>query len=121
MFKTKKNKIKDYLSGKMPLSSAFDILLRDYIDGTLMEKMKSWGVSELEIHIDWLDTYKCIDIQGSVKDGFMNIQIDPKKYIIGIGADEEDVEDSDEIVLDSVDDFYATVCKYISGGGDDPV
>ena len=111
MFNIKNNKIKAYLSGKKPLSDTFDVLLQDYIDGTLAEKMKSEGVSGLEIHIDWLDTYKCIDIQGKVKNGFMNIQIEPEKYLIGIGVDE--VDDLNELTLDSSEAFYSMLHKVI--------
>ena len=117
MFETKKKKIKNYLTkiepGKM---TAFDILLKEYIDGVLAEKLKEEGVSGIEIYIDWHDDYKCIDIQGKVIQNYINVQVDPDQFIIGIAEDE--VDDYNEYPLNSAEVLYEEIHKNIVGEGD---
>ena len=90
MFTTKKKKIQRYLEQKTDHKSTFDLLLSDYLDGTLKENLMSGGINNVEIHIDWLDDIKCIGIQGRYKEYFMDLQIYPKEFGFSFDLDEPD-------------------------------
>ena len=76
MFNTKKKKIQKYLSNKQNTTSAFDLLLTDYLSGVLKTNLTSLGIIKCEIHIDWLKNIKCINIQGKYNIYYINIHID---------------------------------------------
>ena len=66
----KKKKISEYLlvKQKTQIVTAFDDLLLDYLSGTLKDKLVNLEMKHIDIHIDWLPDYKCIGIQGKVKE-----------------------------------------------------
>ena len=90
MFTTKKKKILKYLSQKSETTSAFDIILSNYLDGSLKENLSSIGISKTEVHVDWLDTIKCIGIQGRYKSYYMDLQIYQTEFSISFNLDEAD-------------------------------
>ena len=94
MFSTTKGKIQKYLEQTtlQPLS-AFDLLLSDYLDGSLKEAFLSIGIKKVQIHIDWFDHIRCIGIQGRYKAYYMDLQIYPNEFSISFDLDEPD-EDS---------------------------
>ncbi len=113
IFDTKKKKISAYLASKDAGDlTAFDQLLTHHLDGVLAGNIKNEGASRVEVHIDWHDDYKCIDIQGKVKDYFFNFQIEPEGFIYGIGTDE--IEDYVNEKLTDRDGFYDTVHRVLS-------
>lgn len=103
LFQSKKKKIEKYLSGKSLALSAFDELLKDYLNGDLKEKLTRLEISEIEIHIDWLDDYKCIGIQGKYHSYYVDVQIEEKHFSVAYDKDEPDeprtyaLETSDQV------------------------
>jgi len=90
MFNTKKKKIQKYLSNKQNITSAFDLLLTDYLSGVLKTNLTSLGIIKCEIHIDWLKNIKCINIQGKYNIYYINIHIDIDEFSIAYDIDEAD-------------------------------
>lgn len=102
----KKKKISKYLSTKQTADnlSPFDIILSDYLSGSLDLKMCQLSVKRITIHIDWLADYKCINIQGTVDDYYLDIQIEPFSFSVAYDKAESDV--ATEYLLKSPADFY---------------
>lgn len=94
MLLTKKTKICKQLEAIGKDSwSAFERLLSDYLDGKLSEKLQQIGVEKAEIHVDFLDDYKCIGIQGKYKQNYVDIQIEETEFSIGCDPIEPDEHD----------------------------
>lgn len=110
----KKKKIKKYLQDKntTELLTAFDNLLNDYIQGKLTAKMKEVGISKVEIHIDWLPDYKCIEISGLYHQFIVDIQIESLEYTIAY--DEDEADESVTYSLENADAFYKEIHDKIS-------
>lgn len=109
MFLTKNAKIKcikQYLSEKQT-QSVFDKLLEDFVNCQLEEKLSNMGLQKIDIHIDWLDDYKCIAIQARRAKFYVEIQIYPSEFTIAY--DEDEADDDMEFELLSVNAFYETV------------
>ncbi len=88
---TKKKKIQKYLEQTADDNKcAFDFLLSDYLDGSLKENLTSIEIKKAEIHIDWFDDIKCIEIQGQYKDYYMDLQIYPDEFSLSFDLDEPD-------------------------------
>ena len=105
MLFSKKAKIRKYLAAIEPdKRSAFEQLLSDYLEGILQDKLLQAGVEKPEIHIDFLDDYKCIDIQGKCRQNYVNIQIEETEFTVGI--DPEEPNEPDLYPLDSKNQFY---------------
>lgn len=105
MFVTKKKKIKKYLEQKATDGKcAFDLLLSDYLDGTLKQKLAEMEISKIAIHIDWLDDVKCIGIQGRYHQYYLDLQIYQDEFTVSYDLDEAD-EDI-EHPLQSKEQFY---------------
>lgn len=102
----KKKKIKKYLDNIRTFTT-FDLLINDYIQDNLSMKIKEFGVSELEIHVDWLPEYKSITITGLYNQYTLEIQIESHEYTIAIDVDEAD--DYISYPLDSKDNFYKMI------------
>ena len=87
----KKKKITTYLQNLQETDrSAFDLLLADYLDGSLKIQLQTLGIRKIEIHIDWLDDCKCIDVQGKYQSYYLDLQIYPDEFIISFDMDEPD-------------------------------
>ena len=101
----KKKRISEYLSQKQNTQSAtpFDILLSEYLCGTLKLKLSEFNFRAINIHIDWLPDYKCIGIQAKFRDYFFDIQIETTSFSVSYDKDEPDdaieYEFKDEAVL----------------------
>ena len=106
MFQSKKKKIAGYLAGKADLS-AFDLLLKDYLERNLKQRLEEAGVTKAEIHIDWLADYQCINIQGRHGGDYVDIQVE--NDVFSIACDEDEPDDPVEYPLESVEAFYRTV------------
>ena len=112
MFNTKKKKIQKYLSNKQNISTAFDLLLTDYLSGALKTNLMSLGIIKYEIHIDWLKNIKCINIQGKYNNYYINIQIDINEFSIAHDLDEAD--DDYIYPLESKEFFYNKLTELIN-------
>jgi hypothetical protein len=95
MLFSKKKKIAAYLQ-RIPdgEKTAFDLLLADYLDGTLKNRLESMGITKLEIHIDWLLGYKSICLQGRYQQYYMDAGIDAEEYFVEFDLDEPDGEET---------------------------
>ena len=112
MFTTKKKKIQKYLEQKADDNKcAFDILLSDYLDGSLKEDLASIEIKKADIHIDWFDDIKCIGIQGRYKEYYMDLQIYPNEFNISFDLDEPD--DDTVYSLESKEQIYRVIDNMI--------
>lgn len=109
MFQTKKKKIKSYLENKQSAETltAFDVLLHDYLSGDLESEFEAIGLSGIKIHIDWLNDYKCIEVEGSYSKYLIEIQIEPSEF--SIAYDEDEPDDYKTYPLISKDDLFLEV------------
>ncbi|MBQ8410068.1 MAG: hypothetical protein IJY39_14520 [Clostridia bacterium] len=113
MFITKKKKIQKYLEKKAESDkNAFDLLLCNYLDGTLKTDLESLGITKNEIHVDWLDDIKCIGIQGRYKKYFADIQIYAKEFSISFDLDEPD--DDISYALESKEQLYRVISEMVA-------
>ena len=95
MFTTKKKKIQQYLSAKKDADkSAFDLILYDYLDGTLKDALVSMNIKNVEIYVDWRDALKCIDIQGKYKKYYFNAQVYADEFSISFDLVEPDEDET---------------------------
>ena len=113
MLMTKKAKIRKHLEaiGKDDWST-FEHLLSDYLGGKLSEKLQQIGIDKMEIHVDFLDDYKCIDIQGKYKRNYVDIQIEKAEF--SIGCDPIEPDEHDHHPLENEESFFATVSQKLS-------
>ncbi len=105
MFQTKRAKIAAYLRTAAP--SPFSALLSDWHSGRMREQLSQLGLTRPEFHIDWLDDYKCIGIQGRWGRRYVDIQIEPGSFLIAADAVEPD--EPEVFLLGSADGFYRTL------------
>lgn len=91
-FQSKSKKIRKYIDNKSENGTLtpFDELLCDYLSGELKNKMTALEIKRVEIHIDWLDDYQCIGIQGIHNHNFLDLQIESMEFSIGYDPDEPD-------------------------------
>lgn len=112
MLTAKKKKIEKYLEQKADdKKCAFDLLLSDYLDGSLKEYLASAGIKKADIHIDWFDDMKCIGIQGRYKEHYMDMQIYPDEFCVSFDPDEPD-EDA-VYSLESKEQLYSVLVNII--------
>ena len=104
LFKSKKKKIEQYLASKAHNYTAFDKLLADYQIGSLGKEIIQLGVEKAEFYIDFLDDYKCINIQGKYRGYFIDIQIEENEFSIAYDQDEPDEPQGYALV--TKEDFY---------------
>ena len=86
----KKKKIQVYLNSLGDSKSTFDLLLCDYLDGSIKKDLASVGFEKISIHIDWLDDYKCIGIQCKYQRYYIDIQIHNDEISVSYDLDEPD-------------------------------
>lgn len=112
MLFSKKKKIAAYLQGIPDAEkTAFDLLLADYLDGTLKSRLESMGITRLETHIDWHLGYKCIGVQGRYKMYYVDAGIDAEEYFVEFDLDEPDGDAT--YPLESREAVYQTISDTI--------
>ncbi len=87
---SKKTKIRKYLEQRAQDSDAFDLLLADYLDGGMLQKLKALGITRPEIFVDFNKHLKCIGIQGRYGAYFADVQIYPDEFGLAFDLDEAD-------------------------------
>lgn len=108
MFQTKKKKIAHYLdSVSADQFTPFDELLNDYFHGELNTRLEKMHIRNLKYHIDWLDDYKCIAVDGVCNRLFINIQIEFAEFSIAYDADEPDAYTFHALL--GKEQFYQTI------------
>ena len=112
MFMFSKNKkIKTYLNNKsVGIRTPFDSLLEEYLSDDLKNKLAKMGFNKIDIHIDWLEKYKCIGIQAKYSEYYVDCQIFEDKFTLSFDLDEAD--DDDEYSLISIEYFYEILKNY---------
>ena len=106
-FQTKKKKIAQYIETEKDHLSVFGELLKDYLTGDFKAFFVDFGITSIEIHIDWLDDYKCIGLQGKFKNNYVDLQIEPTEFGFAIDPDEPDIDGT--IPLTSKEAFYSII------------
>ena len=105
MFFTKRAKIVSYLKSAAP--APFHSLLGDWLSGELKRRLEELGYSRIEVHIDWLSDYKCINIQARINGQYADIQIEPEQFSVAVDEDEPD--EAREYPLVSAAQFYQII------------
>lgn len=116
MFRTKKSEIAEYLAVKQAQDqiTAFDALLADWLSGRLRDSLAGLGLKRMEIHVDWLQDYQCIGIQGRADEYYVDIQIEPAAF--AVACDRVEPDDPVEFPLESAGQFYRTAGQFLCGG-----
>lgn len=89
-FMTKKKKIRKYLDD-MPKEkyTAFELLLSDYLDGSLEKRLKTTGLKWSNIDVIWDDDGKLISIGSSYHDYSMDLWIYSDEIVIFFTAEDD--------------------------------
>ena len=111
MLMFKKKKIQVYLNNVGAPKNAFDLLLCDYLNGSIKKDFESIGFEKISIHIDWLDNYKCIGIQCQYQRYYVDIQIHHDEFSVSYDIDEPD----EDIIypLESKEQMYKALSNVI--------
>ena len=110
MFKRKK--ILKYLNEKPRLEwAAFDGLLNLYLNGKLKASFAELGIKKIKLSVDWLSSYKCINIQGKIGDNYLDLQIEPSEFNFGLDPIEPD--DHFEYPLQSINQLFSLLKEAI--------
>lgn len=105
-FASKSKKIRKYLDEKTATgtTTVFDELLHDYLSGELKTELTALELKKVEIHIDWLEDYRCVGVQAVHHNNYLDLQIEPTTFSIGYDPDEPDEHDS--YPLESKEQLY---------------
>ena len=114
LFRLKEKKIRQYLEGRKDEFTVFNSILSDYVDGSFQSYFKELGVTGIELHIDWSEDYKCLELQGRYDRTYVDIQIQETtqgaEFGIAVDPDEPDIEE--DHVLESKESFYSA-CRNV--------
>ena len=93
-FMTKKKKIRKYLDD-MPKEkyTAFELLLSDYLDGSLEKRLKTTGLKWSNIDVVWDDDGKMISIGSSYHGYSMDLWIYSDEIVIFFTAEDDRPEE----------------------------
>ena len=88
-FISKKKKIRKYLDDKPKEKyTTFDLLLSDYLDGTLEKSFKTTGLKWCSVEIQWEDDFQMISV-GSVYNRYeMDLWIYTDEIVIFFNSEE---------------------------------
>ena len=112
MFGSKKKKIRTYLESIASADkTGFDLLLIDYLDGTLKNSLEDMGITKTDVYIDWHDHMKCIGVQGRFKKYYMDLQIYPGEFCLSFDLDEPD--EGEIYPMKNKEFFYQTLANTI--------
>ena len=112
MFLSKKKRIHNYLDSiEKKQWSPFEFLLDHYLSGQLLNTLAKYGIANLSCYIDFLDDYKCINVQGKHKSYYIDLQIEQKEF--SIGCDPVEPDDHKYFLLESPEYLYSVVSTEI--------
>ena len=113
MLMTKRDKIQNYIEAiGEDRWSAFEQLLSEYLSGKLTDKLKKAGLDKPDIYIDFLDDYKCINIQGKCKQNYIDIQVEETEF--SIGCDPVEPDEHEYHPLESEDRFFEIITQTLN-------
>ena len=107
----KKKRIQTYLNGLGDSKSAFDLLLCDYLDGTLKDNFKASGLTSIEIIVDCHANDFVIGAQAKYKGRYLDMQIYQGEFSLS-----HDIDEPDEDIfypLKSREEFYQALGNLI--------
>ena len=107
MLMFKKKKIQSYLSNLGDNKTAFDLLLCDYLDGSLKKELETLGLAKIDIHVDFYEDIKCIGVQCKYQKYYVDIQIYPDEFSVSYAVDEPD--ENTVYPLESKEQVYKTL------------
>lgn len=107
----KKKKIQTYLDGLGDSKTAFDLILCDYLDGSLKEKIQELGLTKIEIIVNCHANDFLLGAQAKYKSRYIDMQIYQGEFSLSHDVDEPD----DDIFypLESREQFYQTLANLI--------
>ena len=89
-FITKKKKIRKYLDDKPKEKyTTFDLLLLDYLDGSLEKQLKSTGLRWNAIEVTWDDDVQFIAVESSYHGYAMDLVVYTDDFVIIFTSEEE--------------------------------
>ena len=89
-FMTKKKKIRKYLDDKPKEKyTTFDLLLLDYLDGSLEKQLKSTGLRWNAIEVTWDDDVQFIAVESSYHGYAMDLVVYTDEFVIIFTSEEE--------------------------------
>ena len=89
-FMTKKKKIRKYLDDKPKEKyTTFDLLLLDYLDGSLEKQLKSTGLRWNAIEVTWDDDVQFIAVDSSYHGYAMDLVVYTDEFVIIFTPEEE--------------------------------
>ncbi len=105
----KKKKLSKYLAEKQATQclTPFDRILEDYLSGALKKRLGRLTMKQIEICVDWLEDYQCINIQGKSKGCYFDIQVEPSGF--SIAYDKDEPENAVEFPLEDASVFYKII------------
>ena len=122
-FMTKKKKIRKYLDD-MPKEkyTAFELLLSDYLDGSLEKRLKTTGLKWSNIDVIWDDDGKMISIGSSYHDYSMDLWIYSDEIVIFFTAEDDRPEELEpeackeqHLPLENKDQIFDLIREKLAG------
>ena len=122
-FMTKKKKIRKYLDD-MPKEkyTAFELLLSDYLDGSLEKRLKTTGLKWSNIDVVWDDDGKLISIGSSYHDYSMDLWIYSDEIVIFFTAEDDRPEELEpeackeqHLPLENKDQIFDLIREKLAG------
>ena len=111
-----KRRIQNYLDSIAKEQwTPFEEMLEQYLNGALLDKLSQCGIGNLSCTVDFLDDYKCINVNGKYRSFYIDIEIEQKEF--SIGCDPIEPDEHTYFLLTSSQDLYATVTKTIESLG----
>ena len=121
-FMTKKKKIREYLDDKPKEKyTAFDLLLSDYLDGSLKNRVFALGLRSNEINVTWDDDIQFISVDSTYRGYWMDLVIYTDEIVISFSSQEHPDENEPEackeqsLPLESKDQIFDLIKEKIAG------
>lgn len=120
---TKKKKVRQYLDAKPKEKyTAFDLLLIDYLDGSLENQLKSAGLKRINIQIQWDDEDQWILVNADYRVYEMDLTVYPDEILIWFDSKDELPEELEpeavkeqSLPLESKEQLFDLLAEKIAG------
>ena len=120
---TKKKKVRQYLDAKPKEKyTAFDLLLIDYLDGSLEKQLKSTGLKRIIIEIQWDDEDRWILVNADYRVYEMDLTVYPDEILIWFDSKDELPEELEpeavkeqSLPLESKEQLFDLLAEKIAG------
>ena len=120
---TKKKKVRQYLDAKPKEKyTAFDLLLIDYLDGSLENQLKSAGLKRINIQIQWDDEDQWILVNADYRVYELALTVYPDEILIWFDSKDELPEELEpeavkeqSLPLESKEQLFDLLAEKIAG------